>query len=259
MRALALQHPTSLRPRGISRLAWSPDGTRLLSVGGDGTAQVWEALTGHTLLTKGSYSPAVWTAVWSPDGHQIATDTAETVQSWNALTGGLLLTYPVQAYAVENLAWSPTGQELAVASDQGVSLEGATTGRQVLLYQGHSDWVVVVAWSPDGRRLASGGFDLTVRVWEAANGQTEDIYRGHLGVFQQYFSQEAPGVSVHTAGDEMPFIADVHASALVRSASALRPQDGLPPPTISALAWSPNGQYIASGSSDATVQVWRPA
>ncbi len=233
LRVQVPQHPTALLPPGISSLVWSPDGMRLLSVGGDGTAQVWEALTGHTLLTKGSYSPAIWAAVWSPDGQQIATDTAETVQSWDATTGDLLLTYQVKAYAVEDLAWSPTGQELAIASDQGVWLDGAATGQEILLYQGHSDWVSVVAWSPDGKRLASGGFDLTVQVWDAASGQTQDIYRGHLGLWQQYLAQDVPGTPASELGD-------------------------YPPPRISALAWAPNGRYIASGGSDATVQVWQP-
>lgn len=35
---------------------------------------------------------------------------------------------------------------------------------------GHTGGVVAVAWSPDGTRLLTGGYDGTVRVWDATSG-----------------------------------------------------------------------------------------
>ncbi|MBL0345253.1 MAG: hypothetical protein IPP54_08320 [Anaerolineales bacterium] len=34
----------------------------------------------------------------------------------------------------------------------------------------HEDWIYSVSFSPDGKYAASGGEDMTARVWEVANG-----------------------------------------------------------------------------------------
>ena len=36
--------------------------------------------------------------------------------------------------------------------------------------RGHTSMVTSVSWSPDGKQVASGSYDNTVRVWDAATG-----------------------------------------------------------------------------------------
>jgi WD40 repeat protein len=43
--------PTPSPFSGVQAVAWSPDDKRIASGGTDGTVQVWDAISGHTMLT----------------------------------------------------------------------------------------------------------------------------------------------------------------------------------------------------------------
>src|SRR5437763_6982763 len=75
-------------------VAWSPDGKRIASGGVDKTVQVWDPVTGRTLLTYRGHTEKVQVAAWSPDGKYIASGSDDTtVQIWDATTGTLELPY----------------------------------------------------------------------------------------------------------------------------------------------------------------------
>lgn len=48
-----------------------------------------------------------------------------------------------------------------------------------LVYRNHTSVVETVVWSPDGSQMASGSWDMTVQVWDAANGNNIHIYKRH--------------------------------------------------------------------------------
>ncbi len=79
----------------VASLAWSPDSKLLVSgcganseMGGSASIRVWEASTGHTLLTYQGYDPySDWAAVvsWSPNGKMIASSNlGGAIQVWEA-------------------------------------------------------------------------------------------------------------------------------------------------------------------------------
>ena len=74
-------------------VSWSPDGSRLLSAGYDGTLRVWDAASGECLLTLRGHEDWVRSCAWSPDGGRLLSGGGDgTLRVWDAASGECLLT-----------------------------------------------------------------------------------------------------------------------------------------------------------------------
>ena len=81
-------------------VAFSPDGTRIVTGSGDKTAKVWDARTGTLLLELKGHTGEVWSVRFSPDGTRIVTGSADrTAKVWDARTG----TPPARAQGAHGL------------------------------------------------------------------------------------------------------------------------------------------------------------
>ena len=122
-------------------------------------------------------------------------------------------------------------------------------GTLLYTYRGHSAQVNAVAWSPDGRRIASGSWDQTVQVWDAATGGNVFIYRGYSSYVKALaWSPDGRHIAV-AGGDGTVQVWDATDGGniyIYRGHSA----------QVNAVTWSPDSRRIASGSNDGTVQVW---
>lgn len=111
----------------VSTVAFSPDGTTLVTAGSNGPATLWSTRTHDEIATMAASTGDALdtTAVFSADGHTIATTGADgTIELWDAASHGLVATLTAGAGAiVRDVAFSPDGHTLAsVGNEHGTYL-----------------------------------------------------------------------------------------------------------------------------------------
>ncbi|MCI5715187.1 MAG: hypothetical protein MR279_01010 [Bacteroidales bacterium] len=67
----------------VNSVAYSPDGTKIISGSGDETVKIWDANTGKCLKTLKGHSETVYSLAYSPDGTKIISGSYDkTVKIW---------------------------------------------------------------------------------------------------------------------------------------------------------------------------------
>jgi WD40 repeat protein len=139
----------------IRSVAFSPDGKLLVSGSDDGTARLWNAETGKSLITLKSDN-TITRVAFSPDGKLLAT------------AGGLILDRPNSA-----------------------KIRDVKTGQELFVLKGRKSMISGLAFRPDGKLLATGNHDGTVKLWDPETGREKHtLERATTGISKLVFSPD---------------------------------------------------------------------
>jgi WD40 repeat protein len=185
----ALLHVISAN--SVVSVAFSPDGTRIVSGSDDETVRVWDTVSGAEALPPlRGHENGVTSVAFSPDGTRIVSGSDDkTVRVWDTVSGAEALS-PLRGHKnwVISVAFSPDGTRIVSGShDNTVRVWDTVSGAEALPpLRGHESGVNSVTFSPDGTRIISRSYDNIVCVWDTAtgclyaqNGTHDDRFKSH--------------------------------------------------------------------------------
>jgi WD40 repeat protein len=242
--------------RAVLSASFSPDGRRILTASADGTARVWDAMSGKEIALLKAQE-ALKSALFSPDGRRIVTTSEDrTARVWNAESGKVITTWKADVDERSNwsdrkwfvAAFSPDGRRIWTASHDAAWTWDAETGEEIACLKGLKLPFREASFSEAGFRIVAAGWSRMVQIWDAERQRPISLLKARRENSVIAFSSD--GRRIVTASNDTAWVWDADRGkriAVLRTAGVVQ----------SAL-FSPDGHRIVTTTSDSDglTQVW---
>jgi transducin (beta)-like 1 len=246
----------------VSCLDWTADGKALATGSYDSRVRLWNPSSGDLLAVCAGHAAPILCVRFSPDGSRLVSASVDkTAIVWSALSGQPQQQQAFHTAPVLDADWQTNNVFASCSSDGTVLLCQVGDRAPLRSWTGHRGEVNAVRWDPAKTRLASCSDDGTARIWlpSAASPEAARVLQGHSAAL--YSLQWAPRGEGSRNPDKGPLLATASFDASVRvwdpeTGECRFVLAGGHSGMVYSLAWSPDGDYLASGSADRSVNVW---
>ncbi|MGM3305413.1 eIF2A-related protein [Anabaena sp. WFMT] len=224
------------------------------------TLKIWDVNARCCIVDLSAQSYKFSLIAISLNGLTLATGSGEKIiKTWDIHTNKYLQSLEGHLSEINTIALSPNSKILATGSvDRTVKLWDVTTGKCLKTLQGRTDFVHSVGFSHDGKIVASGS-QHEIRLWDVNSGQcVTNISAYKDWLYSLALSSDGKLLACANLGNENHIIRLWQIQSLHKGNSYQAPDKILQGHTdnIWAIAFSPDGKIIVSGSSDRTVKLW---
>jgi WD40 repeat protein/serine/threonine protein kinase len=160
-------------------LDFAAHGQTFVSADQGGTLFIWEMNRLAEPRTLRGHNAEVWPVAFALDDRTLASGADDhQIKLWDVATGKLVITLSGHRSLVSALAYSPDGQTLVSGDFDGFAmLWDVQTKKRRFTWRAHEGLIQSLAFSPSGHLLASAGRDRAVRIWDSATIKQRVFFR----------------------------------------------------------------------------------
>ncbi|KAK4260129.1 hypothetical protein QN277_003286 [Acacia crassicarpa] len=261
LNVLVLKHVrgrTNEKSKDVTTLDWNGEGTLLATGSYDGQARIWTT-NGELRSTLSKHKGPIFSLKWNKKGDYLLTGSCDkTAIVWDVKAEEWKQQFEFHSGPTLDVDWRNNVSFATSSTDNMIYVCKIGENRPIKTFAGHQGEVNCVKWDPTGQLLASCSDDITAKIWSMKQDTYLYDLREHTKeIYTIRWSPTGPGTSnpnqklvlASASFDSTIKLWDIEVGKLICSLNGHRDP-------VYSLAFSPNGEYIASGSLDKSMHVW---
>lgn len=158
--------------------------------------------------------------------------------------------FSTEVNIIYDICFTPNGEAIGIADNKSVKVYSIVTNELIREFRnGHSGQILSIDISSDSTKLVSGGKDSTVVIWDFKEGRVLKSIKCN-GIITSVCLSPNSLYLAYGGSDNKVFVYDLANNKIVNTFSEHSDD-------ITSIAFSPDGNYIATSSGDKLINIYR--